>query len=303
MSAQTQSAVTHLVHDPEDLTLIPRPSHTDRDHTWSGVERRREQRRAVGVPEQAGPPDHHLRLVKGEELSVSVVIPAMNEAANIPWVLERVSREHEVIVVDGMSTDGTVDAVLRTRPAAKVVVQRPTGKGDALRAGFAAATGDVIVMIDADGSMDPAEIDLFLAVIRIGHDLVKGSREMCGGGSTDFTTARRLGNRALLAAANRLYRGRWSDFCYGYIAFRRSVLPQLALDASGFEIEAQILTHAARAGLRVAEVPSLEQPRLTGVSNLHPVRDGLRVARALVRPLVPATSRRVRPAVVSSAGQ
>lgn len=219
------------------------------------------------------------------------MIPTRNEAANLPWVLERMPRwVHEVIVVDGLSTDGTVDTARRHRPDVVVVHERRPGKGVAMRTGFGAATGDVIVVMDADGSMDPAEIGLYVEAIEGGADLAKGSRRMPGGGSSDITRIRELGNRGLLAAANLLLGTRHTELCYGYMALRRSRVPELGLTAHGFEIETEIVARAVRAGLAVAEVPSFEAPRRTGESNLHAVRDGLRIVRTLVqvRFLVPA---------------
>lgn len=214
---------------------------------------------------------------------VSVVIPAFNEAENLRWLLPQLATVDEVIVVDGESTDGTEDIVRELCPHGTLVRQRPRGKGAALRAGFAVATGDVIVMLDADGSMDPLEIDSFLVLIARGFDVVKGSRNSCGGGSEDLTFIRRMGNRLFVWFANVLYRTGWSDLCYGYIALRRSALEQLRLHSDGFEIETEICVHAVTAKLVVAEVPSYELNRRSGASNLHPFRDGWRVLKVLIR--------------------
>src|SRR3954454_18616410 len=108
---------------------------------------------------------------------VSIVIPAKNEAQNITWVLDRVpAHVDEVVLVDAHSTDGTIEAARSRRPDIVVVTDHGQGKGAAVRQGVEAASGDDIVMLDADGSMDPAEIDRFLCRLREGHDLVKGSR-------------------------------------------------------------------------------------------------------------------------------
>jgi glycosyltransferase involved in cell wall biosynthesis len=214
---------------------------------------------------------------------ISVVIPAFNEADNLRWLLPQVAGVHEVIVVDGESADGTGEVVRELCPTATLIRQRPRGKGAALRAGFDAAMGDVIVMIDADGSMDPLEIDTFVALIARGFDVVKGSRHSCGGGSEDLTFIRRLGNRVFVRLANLLYGSSWSDLCYGYIAMRRSAVERLRLHSDGFEIETEICVHAITAGLAVAEVPSFELNRRSGVSKLHPLRDGWRVLKVLFR--------------------
>lgn len=217
-------------------------------------------------------------------LSVSLVIPVKNEARNIAWVLEQIGDDiSEVILVDGNSTDATLITARSCRPDIKIVPQEGTGKGSALRTGFLAASGDVIVMMDADGSMAPAEITHYLHFLANGFDFVKGSRFIPGGGSLDITAFRRLGNRFLLSVFNSLYRTDLTDLCYGFCAFHRSYLELLALSATGFEIEAEMVVRSMQAGLRIAEVPSLELPRRAGNSNLHSIRDGIRVLRTVLR--------------------
>jgi glycosyltransferase involved in cell wall biosynthesis len=216
--------------------------------------------------------------------TVSAVIPALNEARNIEWVLTRVPDcVDEVVVVDGRSTDDTIGAALRARPDATIVHELQPGKGAALRAGFARSRGDYIVMLDADGSMEPAEITRYVAMLDEGFDLVKGSRFMDGGGTTDISRIRALGNLSLLGLANLAYGCAFTELCYGYMAFRRALVPRLRLDADGFEIETQIVVHAVKAGVRIAEVPSFEAPRRSGESNLRTFRDGGRVLREMVR--------------------
>ncbi|MEV0532425.1 glycosyltransferase family 2 protein [Kitasatospora sp. NPDC050463] len=215
--------------------------------------------------------------------SVTLVVPAQNEARNIPWVFEQIPRcVDEVILVDGSSDDATVPMARHCLPTVRSVQQSGPGKGNALRTGFAAASGEYIVMMDADGSMWPGEIPHFLHFLDHGFDFVKGSRCIAGGGSLDLTKVRSFGNRALLAVVNRLYDARLTDLCYGYCAFRRSFLDALDLRSSGFEIEAEMIAHALRSGLRIAEVPSLELPRRSGRSHLHAVSDGRRVLRTLI---------------------
>lgn len=214
---------------------------------------------------------------------VSLVIPARNEARNIAWVLEQIPETvAEVILVDGDSTDATLITARSYRPDIKVVCQEGIGKGCALRSGFLAATGDVIVMMDADGSMVPQEINHFLHFLANGYDFVKGSRFIGGGGSLDITPFRRFGNRFLLAVFNFLYDAELTDLCYGFCAFHRRYLEHLSLCSTGFEIEAEMIVRAMQDGLRIAEVPSLELPRRSGRSNLHSIRDGIRVLRIVL---------------------
>jgi glycosyltransferase involved in cell wall biosynthesis len=222
-------------------------------------------------------------LARAQTPTVSVIIPTLNEAESLPWVLENLPPwVDEVLLVDGLSTDATEVLARRIRPDAVVVHQHRRGKGAALRAGFAAATGDIIVMIDADGSTDPREMHQFIDALKDGSDFVKGSRHMKGGGSADFTFLRSAGNKCFVLMANILYGSRFTDLCYGYCAFWRKNLDVLALTADGFEIETQLVLGAVKAGLEIRETPSFELQRRYGVSNLNAVRDGLRVLRTML---------------------
>ena len=224
---------------------------------------------------------------------ITVVIPAKNEARNIGWVVERLpSYVDELVIVDGRSTDRTVDVVLALRPDAVIVNDKRPGKGAALRAGFTAATGDYVVMLDADGSMDPLEIEHFIEALDRGADLAKGSRFVDGGGTADMSYLREAGNRGLLILANILFGASNTDLCYGFAAFRRHEILGLDLDADGFEIETQLFMRATRQGLRVVEVPSFEAPRRFGTSNLNTFRDGWRVLMTMLKERGRAGARR-----------
>jgi glycosyltransferase involved in cell wall biosynthesis len=215
---------------------------------------------------------------------VSVVIPALNEAENLPYVLPLIPHwVDEVLLVDGHSTDNTVDVARQLRPDVRIVYQEGRGKGAALRSGFAAATGDIIIMLDADGSTDPAEIPLFCAALLNGADFVKGSRFLQGAGTADMELHRMLGNFALLMSVRLLFGGNYSDLCYGYNAFWRRVLTHLDLDGDGFEIETMMNVRALRVGLKVAEVPSFEARRRHGFSRLRAIPDGWRVLKTIFK--------------------
>jgi glycosyltransferase involved in cell wall biosynthesis len=215
---------------------------------------------------------------------VSVVMPTLNEAANIPYVLPRVPDwVHEVILVDGHSTDETVALARQIRPDITVITQTGRGKGDALQAGFRAVTGDIIVTLDADGSTDPAELPAFVGLLMAGADFVKGSRFMQGGGTDDMGLHRKAGNWALTKLVRLMFGCRFTDLCYGYNAFKYEVLPFLESDADGFEIETAMNVRALKANLKVAEVPSFEASRIHGVSNLRTYPDGWRVLRTILR--------------------
>lgn len=225
------------------------------------------------------------------ELTVSVVIPAKNEARNLPTVLPQIPKHNtEVVIVDGASSDATVQIVQELCPKAVLVSQPARGKGHAMATGFGMATGDVIVAMDGDGSMSPREIPALVNALVTGADFAKGSRTL--GGSADLTRVRDLGNQALNLVFNRLHGTTHTDLCYGYMAFWRDHLSLLTPDCAGFEVETWMNVRAARAGLEIAEVASYEGRRVYGESNLHPFRDGLRVGRTLLRESFRGRSRR-----------
>ncbi|HKG37090.1 MAG TPA: glycosyltransferase family 2 protein [Solirubrobacterales bacterium] len=227
----------------------------------------------------SGPDRRHDRRTR-----VSVVVPAVNEGDCIGQVLDRLPDGlHEVILVDGNSSDDTVGAARRAYARIKVLQQSGRGKGDALRTGFAAVTGNLVVTLDADGSADPAEIPRFVAALEAGADFAKGSRFLGDGGSSDLTRVRRLGNGFLSGTANALHGTRFTDLCYGYNAFWARCLPFISLDAPGFEVETLMNLRIAGAGLRITEVPSYEADRISGESNLKTFRDGVRVLHTIVR--------------------
>jgi glycosyltransferase involved in cell wall biosynthesis len=226
-----------------------------------------------------------------ERPTVSVVIPALNEARNLPHVAARMPWDiDEIIFVDGNSVDDTADVAKQLWPKAVHLKQTRKGKGNALACGFAAASGDIVVMLDADGSTDPAEIPRYVGALVSGADFAKGSRFLQGGGSEDITLFRRLGNKALNWLVNVLFGTQYSDLCYGYNAFWRRCLDVMRLpdiDAAepkwgdGFEIETLINVRVAANGLKIVEVCSFEAGRIHGVSNLNAVSDGLRVLRTI----------------------
>lgn len=227
--------------------------------------------------------------------TVSVVIPAMNEARNLEVILPKLPQVDEVVLVDGESVDDTVEVAQRLVPGIKIVNQTRRGKGNALACGFEEATSDILVMFDADGSADPLEIPRFVEVLTAGADFAKGSRFCDGGGSADITRFRKMGNFGLNALANSMMRTRFTDLCYGFNAFWRDVLHHLDLPSTeveayeppsmvwgdGFEIETVLNCRVAAAGLNITEVPSYEKPRIYGLSNLNAFSDGFRVLKTL----------------------
>lgn len=216
--------------------------------------------------------------------TVSVVIPTLNEAGNLPYVLNTIPAwVHEVVIVDGRSSDDTERIAKVLRPDARVVHELRRGKGAAMKKGLYSATGDILITLDADGSMDGSEIGRFRDAVLAGADYVKGSRFAPGGGSSDITRFRRIGDGGICLLLRLLFGARYTDATYGYIAVRRTKLDDLNIDSDGFEVETLIGIRARRARLHTVEVPCYEAHRIHGTSNLHALRDGVRIFLTILR--------------------
>ena len=255
---------------------------------------------AKGVNEYVRKPFHPAELIARVEMllksqrypfrtrrpTVSVIIPTLNEAENLPLVLPYLPLDlvDEVIMVDGRSTDDTVEVARRLLPSIKVILEVKEGKGIALSTGYRAATGDILIVLDADGSHDPREVPRFLNSLKEGADFVKGSRFAPGGGTTDMPRIRQLGNWFFVSLVNSLFNVRFTDLCYGYHAFWRYCLDCINLqDADGFEIDTAIYLRTLYKHLHVTEVPSFEGHRFRGVGKLRTFPDGWRVLVTIAR--------------------
>lgn len=226
---------------------------------------------------------HSIKPFSGNTPTVSVIIPTFNEAANLPYVLPRIPDwVDEIVIVDGRSIDNTIEVAKNICPRVKIIIEKRPGKGAALRAGFSVATGDILVMLDADGSTNPYEIPAFVGALISGADYAKGTRFAQGGGTWDMPLIRRLANLGFVLLVKTFFGGNFTDLCYGYNAFWARCLPQLNLDTDGFEIETTMNVHALRSKLNIMEIPSFEAPRLYGSPKLRAIPDGWRVIRTIL---------------------
>jgi glycosyltransferase involved in cell wall biosynthesis len=216
----------------------------------------------------------------------AVIIPTLNEEKNIIEVIGKLRHLGftNILVVDGNSKDNT--AAVAKKLGVLVINQNGSGKGDALRQAFSyyGLNGDPVVIMDADGSMNPEELFRFIETIQRGADLAKGSRFMRGGYTKDMTLMRRIGNSIFVSLANLIWSTRYTDLCYGFAAFRRDAIEKLYphLKSNNFEIEAEMFIKAKNLGLRVVEVPSVELPRRHGKSNLRAYKDGFKILRTIL---------------------
>ena len=225
------------------------------------------------------------KLVELRGSRISIVVPAHNEAKNLPHLLPRIPNwVHEVILVNDHSVDDTVEVARSLLPSVRIVnTESGRGKGAALQVGFAAVTGDIIVMMDADGSSDPREIPRFVEALLAGAYLAKGSRFIGDGGSSDITPLRHLGSRLLIWIANRLFGARFTDMFCGFNAFWKDCLDFFEVDCDGFEVEALLHLRICKSNLEIVEVPSFEHARIHGTSNFRTFRDGWRVLKMILK--------------------
>ncbi len=226
---------------------------------------------------QVGESSRAAGLRTGRDYTVSIVIVALNEAENLPHVLSHIPplpQVAETLLVDGGSTDDTVGVARRCLPGTRVVPQEGKGKSDAVRCGIQAAVGDYVLIMDADGSHDPADIPRFVDLVRNGYDLVKGSRYLPGGASYDHTPLRRVLVWVTDAVANLCWGTRFTDIVSGMFLIHRRRFLDLRLTSNGFAIETQTMARSKRCGLRIIEIPVVEKARLAGRSRLSITRDG-----------------------------
>ena len=216
---------------------------------------------------------------------IKVIIPTLNEEKNVGDIINRLQGIglHDILVIDGHSRDNTVECARNF--GAKIIIQNGRGKGSGMREAFKEALGsDIIVMIDADGSMAPEELPSFIDKLDLGADIVKGSRFLYPGKSDDFTVVRRIGNKIITLLTNFLFLTKYTDICYGYIIFKKDALEKLSVILTGnkFEIETEICIRAKNLGLNVFEIPSYEHARNYGASNLRSLKDGLRILKVVL---------------------
>ncbi len=216
----------------------------------------------------------------------TIIIPTLNEENNIKIIINELHNlgYSNILVIDGNSDDCTVEAAKKL--GVKVVNQNGKGKGAALRQAFSYANlGNWIIMMDADGSMDPKEIAMFVESLKNGADVVKGSRFIKGGYTNDMTIFRKFGNKVFVFLVNQLIHTKYTDLCYGYAAFTKEAIQKLEphLKATSFEIETEIFMKAKILGLNITEIPSIEAPRLNGKTNLSAWRDGLKILKTIFK--------------------
>lgn len=225
------------------------------------------------------------RLTRHSNWRISIVMPAHNEAKNLPYVLPLIpGGVDEVILINDHSTDDTAEVARKVLPTIRIVNnQYGYGKGAALKTGFAAANGDIIIMMRADGSSDPREIPRFFQALLAGAYFARGSRFVSNGGSADVTPLHRLGSRVLVSITNKLFRVHNTDLFCGLNVFWRDCFDFFEIDCEDFDVEMLIHLRTCKANLEVVEVPSYEHLRIDGGRNSLTFKDGWRALKLIIR--------------------
>lgn len=221
-------------------------------------------------------------------MKVSVVVPVYNEVQTIEEIIscvQAVPLEKEIIIVDDGSTDGTrprLEELSREKDVKVLYHERNQGKGAALRTGFGVATGDVVLIQDADLEYNPLEYPLLLQPIFAGKaDVVYGSRFLSGAHRVLFFW-HYVGNRLLTLLSNALSNLNLSDMETGYKAFRRAILNEITIKSNRFGFEPEFTMKVAKRGLRIYEVPISYHGRTYAEGKKIDWRDGVKAIFALV---------------------
>lgn len=220
-------------------------------------------------------------------MTLSVIIPVRNERDTILEVIERVravdvGAPKELIVVDGASTDGTRELLELVRDIVLIPEEEARGKGAAVRAGIDRATGEVVVIQDADLELDPAVFPSMLALIESGQsDVVYGVRFARGRGETPWPSY--LGNRAFSLLASALFLQPVNDILTAYKMMRTEVARSLPLTCRGFDLDAEITCRLMKAGYRIAQVPVVYRPRSRAQGKKLGLSAGWGVVAAIAR--------------------
>jgi len=220
-------------------------------------------------------------------MKISLIIPTMNEEGAIGRVLKEIPKNiiNEIIVIDGHSTDNTAkEAKAEFRPRKdKFILQKKKGFGSALQQAFKQTRGDVIVILNADGSQNPKDIPALLKKIKEGYTYIMASRYSKGGRSDDDTIIRFIGNRTLTFLTNLLHKTNVTDSLYFFTAITRKDLKKLHLVCPGFEFCIEMLIKAHKAGLKFAEVPVVERARFAGKSKVNAFSAGWKILLVILQ--------------------
>jgi len=216
-------------------------------------------------------------------MKVSVIVITLNEVDCVPHVLAGIPKDivDEILVVDGHSTDGTPERVRKL--GYKVIMQEKKGYGMAFIEGVQHAQGDILILMNGDGSQDPKYIPDFLKKIQEGYKVVFASRYLKGAGSADDTLLTLVGNKVFTFLTNLLCGTGISDSLFMYAAIERDVFKSIDLNYWNFEFCVAVPIRVHKKGYIFAEIPTFELKRLHGTKKVHAFFHGLRILWVIIR--------------------
>ncbi|MDO8424410.1 MAG: glycosyltransferase family 2 protein [bacterium] len=215
-------------------------------------------------------------------MKVSLVIPTRNEINSLERTIKEIPAGFvdEIVVSDGHSTDGTRE--LAASLGCKAITQEGKGFGLGIISGIKAATGDVIIIMDADGSQNPADIPQLLGKIKEGYDVGWGSRYLGRGKTADDTWLRYFGNKFFTTITG-LIHGLWvADILYMFAAFKKDIFNKIELQSPGFEFCIELPVKAHRAGFKFGQVPCIERKRMAGKTKVNDLVDGYKIFKSIL---------------------
>lgn len=218
-----------------------------------------------------------------ENAKVTLLVPTLNEIEAVTVIIPKISKDwaDEFICIDGGSTDGTVD-FMRSQ-GYHVHAQTKRGFGSGMLEGMHLAKGDIVVEFMPDGNSVPADIPRIIAKMNEGYDLVIGSRYGEGAKSDDDDWLTGIGNWMFTTIVNLMFWTRYTDVLTGFRAYRRSSFIPLNMNTPGLSWPCQSCIRAARAGLRVVDMPADEPPRIGGQRKMGPIKTGIEISLLILR--------------------
>lgn len=214
---------------------------------------------------------------------ISLIIPTRNEAKSLEKSILELPREliSEIIIADGHSTDGTLE--IAKKLGCKAITQEGKGFGLGIRTGLKYVTGDIIVIMDADGSEDPKDIVRLLEKIKEGYDVGWGSRYLRGHKTPDDTWFRYFGNRILTFLARTLHGIEVTDIMYMFAAYKKEIFNKIKLESSDFTLCIELPLKVHRAGFKFGEIACSERKRFADKSRVNAVIDGWKFLMAILK--------------------
>ena len=208
-------------------------------------------------------------------MKTTLLALSFNEIEGIKVILPQIPKEviDEILIVDGGSTDGTIEWARES--GYKVIVQKKPGLGSAYIEGIAEAQGELIITFSPDGNSIPEVLPDLIKKIEEGYDIVTVSRYLDGAKSFDDDPVTAFGNKLFTKIYNILFKQNVTDYLVMYRAFRPSLVKELNIEHSSISWQSQLMCKAAKAGLKIGEIPGDEPARIGGIRKMNPIRNGI----------------------------